>query len=153
MKQLSRMLGVTLLEIMLVLAIAAMVIVMSIRYYQNATSSQQTNAVLEQVLSMAAAADNLSQGSGTYSQATSTNIGNIVGSANMKTPWATTGAFSFSGSGGTLTITVNSLPKAVCTALAAKIPTGSGSHFKPITPTCTSATGNSVAITYSMTPN
>lgn len=153
MKQLSRMLGVTLLEIMLVLAIAAMVIVMSIRYYQNATASQQTNAVLEQVLSMAAAADNLSQGSGTYSQATSTNIANIVGSANMRTPWASTAAFSVTSGASSVIITVNSLPRAVCTALAAKIPTGGGSHFKPFTPSCTAATGNSVAITYSMTPN
>ncbi len=46
MKRLS-VLGVTLLEIMLVLAIAAMVVVMSIRYYQAARASQQANDVLE----------------------------------------------------------------------------------------------------------
>jgi len=42
-----RMSGVTLLEIMLVLAVAAMVIVMSIRYYRNATNSQNSNVIIQ----------------------------------------------------------------------------------------------------------
>lgn len=154
MKRLSRMLGVTLLEIMLVLAIAAMVIVMSIRYYQTATSSQQTNAVIEQVLAITAAADNLSQGAGTYSAATLANIENIVGSVNMRTPWSA-GAVPFviSGAGAALTISVSQLPNAVCTALAAKINTGAGSHFTAVTPNCgQGGNGNSVVINYNMVP-
>ena len=41
--------GATLLEIMLVLAIAAMIIVMSVRYYQSAQMSSQANAFVAQV--------------------------------------------------------------------------------------------------------
>ena len=41
--------GATLLEVMLVLAVAAMVIVMSIRYYKNAQNSQNVNAILAQI--------------------------------------------------------------------------------------------------------
>ena len=63
------MLGVTLLEIMLVLAIAAMIIVMSVRYYQSASASQQVNAVLQQIQGITAAADGLAQATGSYSAA------------------------------------------------------------------------------------
>src|SRR5438128_3196775 len=63
----SSVLGVTLLEIMLVLAIAAMIIVMSIRYYQSAGSSNQANAVLQQIQAITAMADNLAQTNGSYS--------------------------------------------------------------------------------------
>lgn len=150
MKRLSRMLGVTLLEIMLVLAIAAMVIVMSIRYYQSASQSQATNNIVEQVIALTAAADNLSQGTGTYSNASKAIA--VVGSANLKTPWTTGNPFSISGSGSTYTITIGSLPEGVCQSVYAKINTGSGSHF---TSSACGASGNAstVTIKYSMIPN
>lgn len=69
MKSLSRSAGVTLLEIMLVLAIAAMIIVMSVRYYQSASSSQQATAAFAQVQAITAAADTLAQMSGDYTKA------------------------------------------------------------------------------------
>src|SRR5690348_8673772 len=87
MKRLSSLLGVTLLEIMLVLAIAAMVIVMSVRYYQSASSSQQTNAVLSQIQAITAAADSLAQGTGTYSAATTSNITALMPANGMVPPW------------------------------------------------------------------
>ena len=58
--------GVTLLEVLLVLAIAAMIIVMSIRYYQSASTSQQVNMTMEEIQAITAAADNLAIGSGSY---------------------------------------------------------------------------------------
>lgn len=153
MKRLSRMLGVTLLEIMLVLAIAAMIIVMSIRYYQNATSAQQTNDLLQQILSITAAADNLSQANGTFSAATSTAVTNIVGSANLHTPWSGgTVGFTVSGSGSSFTIKANTLPLSVCTAIQAKINTGAGSHFKSVSGTC-SGNSSTVTIVYGLVPN
>jgi type II secretory pathway pseudopilin PulG len=97
MKQLKSMLGVTLLEIMLVLAIAAMVIVMSIRYYQSATLSQQVNQTLGQIQAITAAADNLAIATGSYSSSiTSAAMTAVVGANNMKTvtnqPITVTGA-------------------------------------------------------------
>jgi type II secretory pathway pseudopilin PulG len=56
--------GVTLLEIMLVLAIAAMIIVMSVRYYQSAQSSSQANSYTQQAQAIQAAAENLAAGTG-----------------------------------------------------------------------------------------
>lgn len=121
MKRKSRILGVTLLEIMLVLAIAAMVIVMSIRYYQNATSSQQSNTMLQQILAIGAACDNLAQASGSYlSAVTDANVKALVGSNNMTSPWGTTITM------GTVTataipFTIENTPTAVCTSIEAKL--------------------------------
>lgn len=86
--------GVTLLEIMLVLAIAAMIVVMSIRYYQSASTTQQANAAVGQIQSVMAAVDNLGMNGGynnTY--VTDANVSGIVGANNMKTP-----------TGGTITL-------------------------------------------------
>lgn len=112
--------GVTLLEILLVLAIAAMIIVMSIRYYQNASQSQQANMAMEEIQAIAAAADNLAIGSGSYATQLSTaTLTTIVGSANMITP--TGAAVVISGIGvSSYNITMPlSLP--VCMSVATKI--------------------------------
>lgn len=52
------MMGVTLLEIMLVLAIAALVIVMSIRFYQSASDTNKVNAGMSTVQGIVAAGEN-----------------------------------------------------------------------------------------------
>lgn len=85
-RHLKSMSGVTLLEIMLVLAIAAMIIVMSIRYYQSATNSQQANAALQQIQAITAGMDNLAVGSGAYTNITTSQLTATVGSNNMVTP-------------------------------------------------------------------
>jgi type II secretory pathway pseudopilin PulG len=145
MKSLSRNAGVTLLEIMLVLAIAAMVIVMSIRYYQQATQSQQSNSVLQQILSMSAAADNLAQGTGSYSGVTSANVKAIVGDANLKTPWGS--SFTFASTATTYTVTVDKLPGGVCAAVSAKVKANS-----KYTGTCdTTATPAKITVVYTTT--
>lgn len=79
-------LGVTLLEVMLVLAIAAMIIVMSIRYYQSATASQQANQASGQVQAIASAFDNLALAKGNYTGITQDDISKVVGEANMFGP-------------------------------------------------------------------
>lgn len=58
-KLLQSMVGVTLLEIMLVLAIAAMVIVMSIRYYQSASNNQKIAAGLNSIMGIIAAGESV----------------------------------------------------------------------------------------------
>lgn len=129
------MLGVTLLEIMLVLAIAAMIVVMSIRYYQAASASQQANAAIGQIQSIMAAVDNLGMNGGYNGvNVTTSNITAIVGSNNMITP-----------TGGTITYTANSattytlsvpLNVGVCALVEAKM-TG---NTKITTPACNNGT-------------
>jgi type II secretory pathway pseudopilin PulG len=125
--------GVTLLEIMLVLAIASMVIVMSIRYYQNATNSQNANTIMEQLEAITAAADNLAQGSNSYSGiGNSSGVATIVGAKNMTTPY--NGAITIAGAGATYTVSLTA-PVAVCTAIVSKLKANS----RYVSPACTSA--------------
>lgn len=60
------MLGVTLLEIMLVLAIAAMVLVMSIRYYKSASTNQKVAATVNSITAIMAAGENFLAAHGSF---------------------------------------------------------------------------------------
>ena len=86
-RSVKSILGVTLLEVMLVLAIAAMIIVMSVRYYQTATAGQQANAMMEQIQAIVAAADGLAQASGSYSSVTTSNLTKLLPGGSFTTPW------------------------------------------------------------------
>lgn len=81
------MMGVTLLEIMLVLAIAALVIVMSIRFYSSASNSQKINAMISIVSALNAAAESCA--SANNSDLTScTDLAPYMPNGVMpKTPW------------------------------------------------------------------
>jgi type II secretory pathway pseudopilin PulG len=145
MKQFRKsMLGVTLLEIMLVLAIAAMVIVMSIRYYQSATSSQQANSALAQIQSITAAADSIAQGAGGYTTSTisASNISPLLPKNGLVTPW--NGGVAFSNITATkYTVTLSNTPAAVCPILKTKLAVNS--HYDVTATTCT---GGIVAFAY-----
>lgn len=114
--------GVTLLEVMLVLAIAAMIIVMSVRYYQSAQSSSQANAFVSQVQAVTGAAENLAQGSGSFTtSATLAAVQAVLpGGANAwNLPWGGTMTYAPAATGFTLTI--NNVPAAnVCGLVTAK---------------------------------
>src|SRR5436190_1948102 len=86
MNGIKKIVGVTLLEIMLVLAIAAMIIIMSVRYYQATSQSQQLTSILQTVQAITAAADTLTQGAGTYSSLSTSTLINMVPNGLM-TPW------------------------------------------------------------------
>jgi type II secretory pathway pseudopilin PulG len=142
------MLGVTLLEIMLVLAIAAMIIVMSVRYYQSAVSSQQANAILQQIQAITAAADSLAQSTGSYTLG-SVNISTIktlVPTNSMTTPWGTAinvvpvGATSY-------TVTIPLVPTAVCPLINTRLL--ANNHFTNVT-ACSGVT--TLSYTYKANP-
>ena len=148
-------LGVTLLEIMLVLAIAAMIILVSVRYYQSANSSQQANSVLSQVLAITVAADSLAQSSGSY------QVANI--STNTLQPLLSNGANAFITPWGT-NITVGSpqansydvmipdAPAGVCSLLVSKLNTNN--HYSSLTPATPDAcTGGTTTISYTYLAN
>lgn len=116
----TKQLGVTLLEILLVLAIAAMIIIMSIRYYQSASSSQQANMAMEEIQAITAAADNLALGTGSYTTgATATNLANVVGAANMMSPTNQPIVYA-PASASTYTVSMP-LTTTVCTSVLAKL--------------------------------
>lgn len=156
-KNSKSLLGVTLLEVMLVLAIAAMIIVMSVRYYQSASSSQQANAVLQQVQGIVAASDSLAQAKGSYSGANISNssITPLLPAGGMTTPWGepiTVGGVTAT----TYTIDIGNVPSGVCSLLYSKL--GTNNHFSiggtpPVDPSACSATSaTSTTLTYTSNP-
>lgn len=146
-RSLKSIAGVTLLEIMLVMAIASMVIIMSIRYYQSATSAQQVNSVLEQLQGVVAAADGLSQGSGSYTSgltgSPSSVITPLLPKNGLIAPWG--GAITFGATTpNTFSMTVNGTPAGVCGLLKAKLI--SNAHFGVATACSATAPTNLVVV-------
>lgn len=115
--------GATLLEIMLVLSIIALIILMSVRYYQATTNASQTQQALELIQAITASADNLALGSsGGYSNATASNITSLAGSSVLISPWG--GTVSIAGQTATAyQITIPHAPTAVCTNVTNKLKT------------------------------
>lgn len=141
------MLGVTLLEIMLVLAIAAMIIVMSIRYYQSASSNQQANAALSQVQAVMAAMDNLGMAGGySNTNVTQANLEAILNQTPLTTP--TGGAVTLGGTTATTYTMTFVLNSTICPNVLAKL-----SGTANLNPKITSAScsGGTLTFTYDAT--
>jgi Tfp pilus assembly protein PilE len=82
------MLGVTLLEIMLVLAIAALIIIMSIRFYQSASTSNKVNAAMSTIQGIVAAGENyLSAGNGSTLTMPTGILPYLPGGVMPNSPW------------------------------------------------------------------
>lgn len=151
------MLGVTLLEIMLVLAVAAMIIVMSVRYYQSATASQQANAVMQQIQAITAAADGLSQATGSYLAAgvSATSLAPLLpGGANaLLTPWGTTITIG-TATASTYLVTIPGTPSGVCPLVVSKLATNN--HYAGLAPAtaagCSATAATSISYTYTANP-
>jgi type II secretory pathway pseudopilin PulG len=152
-KSLKTMLGVTLLEIMLVLAIAAMVIVMSIRYYQSANASQQVNAAASMMTAIVAAADGLAQATGSYAAGgvTTATITPLLPNGSNTLPWGGTATIE-TATATTVPVKFNKTPANVCPLLKAKYSgTGSDPHFTSSS-TCNTSGTTDLTITYNSNP-
>ncbi len=115
MKKSSRsMLGVTLLEIMLVLAIAAMVIVMSIRYYQSASNNQKMAAGLNAVTSVIAAGESVLGAKGSLATIATDALPYLPNNAMPNSPWGS--PITISGAAATTYTIVMNIPSSICPA-------------------------------------
>lgn len=134
----TKMLGVTLLEILLVLAIAAMIIVMSVRYYQSSTASQQANSALELIQAVTAAADGLAQGTGTYSGVSDNTVAPLLPNQSKNLPWG--GEITISDPTATsYKVSISDTPSAVCQQLYARLK--ANTQFQ-VTSTCSTTSGD-----------
>ncbi len=126
-KSIQSMLGVTLLEIMLVLAIAAMIIVMSVRYYQSANQNSQANTFIQQVGAISAAVENLVQGSGDYAGVSQGQLESLLPPNTLTSvPWGGTMSFSAESKGYTLTpdpAPSGTAAKGLCSLIKTKLTT------------------------------
>jgi Tfp pilus assembly protein PilE len=143
-KILSKILGVTLLEVLLVLVIASLVLVMSIRYYQTASTQAKVNAGMETLSGLMAGVD-------AY-LASGNSIGGVAAGV---LPYLPNGAFPANPFGvGTVevvsaspnyTVTFQSVPSVACTMFRqiAK------QNQKVDAPACSGSAGNLV---FTITP-
>ncbi len=118
-------LGVTLLEIMLVLAIAAMVVVMSIRYYQSATTNQKVSSTINGIIAVMAAGENYLSSNGSFTGMADANITPYMPGNKMPvTGWAGVMSVSAGAQGDTYTIAIPNVPAGVCPQLDAYLKQG-----------------------------
>lgn len=119
MNKFTKMLGVTLLEVMLVLAVASIIILTSIRFYKSATDSSQVNAVIQTVQAITSAADGLAQNTGSYA-VTQTQITDIAGTSILRAPWGAT--VTITSTATTIIMTFSAPPgTSVCTQMTSKL--------------------------------
>ncbi len=138
--------GVTLLEIMLVLAIAAMVITMSVKYYAVANNSAHLNDAVEQIQSIAAAADGIASQTGSYSSASSSaGLSTVLPTGWQILPWGA--KLTVSGTATSMVITVPAVPYAICSTFNSRIT--SNPHFTEAGACGTSGAAGSSVFTYS----
>lgn len=147
-RKLKSLLGVTLLEVMLVLAIAAMIIVMSVRYYQSANSNQQANSVIQQIAAIVAQANSLAIPTGSYSGVTSTTLAPLLPGNGFQTPWGTTMTFNTSGTSA-FTIVSPGTPAGVCPLVTTKLVTDT--HYTS-TVDCAPTGTTDMSVTYTANP-
>lgn len=160
MKRISRMLGVTLLEIMLVLAIAAFIVVMSIRFYQSAVTSAYAQDLQNAVATGMATADSIGLAQGSYTGVTTPVImsslpSSIVSNAaggKVKSPWGEL-TFSFNGTATNYVGTISGpWPQSVCAQIAGFITNTAQAHLASSPVTCSGANGT-VTWTYNLQVN
>lgn len=153
MKRFSKsQLGVTLLEIMLVLAIAAMVIVMSVRYYQSATASQQTNATLQLVQAITAAADGLAQATSSYTAVNTAAVAPLLpgGGTTITSQWG--GLVTVTGgTASAYNVTIEAVPVQVCPLLVSRL--SSNKNFTLTAPTSAAGCSGTMNVSYTYTAN
>src|SRR3990167_10351240 len=146
MRKYASMLGVTLLEVMLVLAVAAMIIVMSVRYYQSASASQQTNSMLQMIHGIVAVADGLAQGTGSFASGnvSTATVTELMPSQNMTSPWGSAVTLG-SVTANTYAINIPIMPSAVCYSITSKL--GADTRFSGMTGCSANAQDFSVTFT------
>ncbi len=159
--------GIGLLELMLSLAIIAILLVMAIRYYQSASNSQKVTQALDMFNAVKSGAKNYfttthsvnvsmsSLVSGGYLPSSYLDKGSTTSSAHVS-PWGT--AFTITGSGGgtggsgvQFTVTMDAVPLDSCTQIVSRIKgTLSTASGEKVSPDSDCKSDTAVEVTYSL---
>ena len=149
-KILQKQRGISLLEVMLSLAIIAIILLLATRYYVVASKSASLNATTALIGSIQQGAAQYRVGQGSYANMTQTtliNQGSIAKTdqtsdgTGIVTEW---GAVTVDGSAGTsYKITLDTLPFDVCTNLTNRYSTSA-----TVSPGCTGGATTDLTITY-----
>ncbi|OGT62015.1 MAG: hypothetical protein A3F14_00335 [Gammaproteobacteria bacterium RIFCSPHIGHO2_12_FULL_43_28] len=137
--------GVTLLEIMLVLALAAMVIILSVRYYTTSTSFREANDLLSKISAITAAADTIAGPTSSYTGVTRQSVVDLVSENSMTTPWG--GAIGFTvDSARSYTVSIPGVPSVTCNKIRSNL--SANPHFPTASMSACAAAGQSADFSY-----
>lgn len=128
----QKTLGASLLEVMLVLVIAALILLLSIRYYQNAQQSTTVTYVMAKINAITSAMDQLTAGATNgyleLADAATANLAlkNVLGTTLLKTDWGTTTSTIVIDSAtamtaNTYTVKIPAMPPSICYAIRTKL--------------------------------
>lgn len=112
--------GVTLLEVMLVLAIASMIILMSVRYYQTATGSSLSVGALSMIQGITSVADGLAAPINSYSGITTDSVRALMPGQSLLLPWGAEITITGQSSSG-YSVSLANTPREVCELLKARM--------------------------------
>lgn len=122
-RSIKSMLGVTLLEILLILAIAALIIIMSVRYYQSASTTQQANSAFSQIQGITAAANTLAGlNNGSFEKVSTNTVKEHMPQKSLDSPWGTDITIEADGKTG-YKVDFGATPPDVCTLIKPRIET------------------------------
>lgn len=135
----TSMLGVTLLEIMLVLAVAALMIVLGTRFYQSASTTNKVNAAMGIVQGIVSASESVINVKGNLSTVQTDITAYLPGNAMPNSPWG--GAITISDAkDNSYTINIPVTDPTGCTTLRSLL--NQNSKFK-----AADCKGDSIAVT------
>ncbi len=120
--------GIGLLELMLSLAIIAVLLIMATRYYQAARLSQQVNDAISLTSAIAGASQNWVLGQGNFTGISFAALkkqglipAGIADNAANATPWHTALDLASTTDGSKIVITLNQIPQEACYSLETKL--------------------------------
>ncbi len=120
--------GIGLLELMLSLAIIAVLLIMATRYYQSARNSQQVNDAISLTNAIAGASQSWVLGQNNFSSISFDELkkqglipSSIADNYKNATPWHTELDLAPSKDGSQVIITFNAIPATACNSLSTKL--------------------------------
>jgi len=143
--------GASLVETMLVLAVAVMILMLSIRFYQSTVYANQSNYLNSQIQAVSATMESFTQGVGSYASISTSSAAAYINQI-VKLPWASASFTIGTVSSTSYTVTISSVPAIVCNNTILKLM--GAAHFGA-TPTCgsgASAGSTATTLTYSYGP-
>ncbi len=121
----TRNVGVTLFEIMLVLAVSVSIIVMSIRYYGSTVASHQANATMEQIMVISATVDRVKSSGASYQNILGA-LQNMLPPNSLTTAWNTQVSFEDIRA-NSYAVVLSGMPASVCSQVSNEL--NANGHF------------------------
>ncbi len=132
--------GISLLEVMMSLAVIALILVLATRLYRVVQISSQSDSLLHSISSIVAAQTSYATANGTYTTYANLVPGYLPQSATVD-PWGNTLALAINANGYTLTVTA--IPALVCANVNPKL-----ANMTAVVPTCPATGSGAYTVTF-----